>query len=1105
MRQVMFGCVATIISGMVVALIAGHIVTGGSFAGTIVHGIHEKTGVRVTFAPRVEVRFMPRLQIILSDVSLVLPSDSDLLSESRVEIGRLHLDIGLGTFLRGDASSIDAVRAEAVRGLVSLGGTRYIRFLRALAIDRITIADSVFEFDLSDYVLTSRLGSAVVEDVSGVLTFDTGMNAEVSGRFREHDWDLNFSASPVGDDGRSPFSFEVKSFAGHLAFVGSTLSDTAARGVIDFYAPKGALALLSRFSIAPTQANDMGLALQGELNIGSSGVRSNRLRLTILERPVTVQLSLSAHAGGTLALALVLEGDAIDLDRLSAYPRARFPNWLQAFDDSTVTLDVSMDRVVRGGETIRNLIFRLNSVGDHFAIEQLSADLPSDSTVLGSGVVRWRDNSPIFEGTISARSGQFIPVLLWAGKTFAVSIPFASHLLAHARPLRGSLITGIVWGRERVHLRDLTARLDGHTYRLDFLVEADGKVRTGHFRLDAERFDLADWGMLDIGGTPQVAHDIETLPIGDWLQATLGVKRGHHYRVAFDLKAASLFAGQLSFGASTMTAVAESGILSIESLTIADYETTEIHVDGTLGHDGSHVYGVLDVDLSARDGRAVLSPFTRLLAPLPLNFADAVRVSGRWELTPSDDPNWPSVALNGSGVIGANTALQFNIAAPVRRFSVNNTTLTASLRVDGTAATVTRLLSLPPLPLPQAQSRAQWRFNLIGQGSGSSAGVNRQNSGAHMSNVSQFSTSLFLGNHQFRYQGMIGGVPGGRQIDGQLTAVGTDLGYFIERKGVLPYRAALNLLWSARDIGFSDLTLELPHGLVSGEGVIKRAASASERALITANMKLANFVLSDDRIKSQIWSSQPIDWRILGDSDATIALTIENMRVQSVNIDNMRAQLKLIQGVLEFDASQVSLFDGSVALNGQLEGGQLLPAFQLEGTFQNFDISEVARVFYGHRFVTARGRGSFDFRARGRTESDMARNLSGTGEVQFGAGTMNFVNADAIVESASPQSFQNHVFLPHADAPETGFSTGRATFRIDNGILVLNDGEIEGLNSSGDPYILARFFVRANVPEQDMRGQLSLAMPTPIPSTDLLVAGALSAPRFIRIAPHAVP
>ena len=186
------------------------------------------------------------------------------------------------------------------------------------------------------------------------------------------------------------------------------------------------------------------------------------------------------------------------------------------------------------------------------------------------------------------------------------------------------------------------------------------------------------------------------------------------------------------------------------------------------------------------------------------------------------------------------------------------------------------------------------------------------------------------------------------------------------------------------------------------------------------------------------WSEAPIGWQLLGASDANLQLRLTNAALLGVQVDALRTNIKLIEGVLEAPDITASILGGQFEFDAQAEGGELTPSFQLIGSFADFDLDRLLTHAYTQPALRALVSGNFSFQGRGTSTRNIFASLSGAAQVEIQSGTFDAFNVAQLRNGLG--IFEDRT---QSELAEAYFWKGRENFSRGLGLLTLREGRLE--------------------------------------------------------------
>lgn len=172
---------------------------------------------------------------------------------------------------------------------------------------------------------------------------------------------------------------------------------------------------------------------------------------------------------------------------------------------------------------------------------------------------------------------------------------------------------------------------------------------------------------------------------------------------------------------------------------------------------------------------------------------------------------------------------------------------------------------------------------------------------------------------------------------------------------------------------------------------------------------------------------------LLRDMDLDARLDLERMRVSGLDLQNIKARMEAVGGVVTIDPLSGALAGGrvdaiaTIDLNAEPPDVRLAPVFDLES------LSRALEPWGLDRFLTGSGVLDMELNARGLEPSAILGTLNGSGRYNFSDGSIKGLNLDGMVEALAARNF--------AQAASAGVG-GTTTFETFAGTLEIRDGTI---------------------------------------------------------------
>ncbi len=220
---------------------------------------------------------------------------------------------------------------------------------------------------------------------------------------------------------------------------------------------------------------------------------------------------------------------------------------------------------------------------------------------------------------------------------------------------------------------------------------------------------------------------------------------------------------------------------------------------------------------------------------------------------------------------------------------------------------------------------------------------------------------------------------------------------------------------------------------------------------------------TQNQAKSTGWSTTPLDFSALGSLDADLTLSAGGIRFQDLRVGKSNLALTLVNGLLTAKLTDMSLYEGSGT--GTLTINARKPAARIASTFTLTDIDTYAFLKDAMGFDRIEGVGTirYDLTARGKSQRDFIRTLTGTAALDVRDGAWRGVNLAELARTASAFLGKNKTASETDNAPapqdgeaantpsqpeepdatdaskKTDFAEMTATFTLRNGVITNDD------------------------------------------------------------------
>jgi uncharacterized protein involved in outer membrane biogenesis len=243
----------------------------------------------------------------------------------------------------------------------------------------------------------------------------------------------------------------------------------------------------------------------------------------------------------------------------------------------------------------------------------------------------------------------------------------------------------------------------------------------------------------------------------------------------------------------------------------------------------------------------------------------------------------------------------------------------------------------------------------------------------------------------------------------------------------------------------------------------------------------------------QRWSREQINTDALGVVDANIDLRAEAVLYKTFRVDQPKIVAVLKDKVLDVQRITGTMFDGGFEMWGKVDG-RGVPVATTSLTVTKANVGKA--LFQAAEFDIATGILSFemDLSARGRSELDMIRALSGKGKIDVVDGVVKGFELKRVSENL--KNINQLAGLLGAltsamDGGETKFSSLKGTFDITKGVMITNDLQLVADAGAGN----ARGFVDLPRWNMEMNADFRLTDHADAPPFRVRAVGAPDNPR----------
>jgi AsmA protein len=187
--------------------------------------------------------------------------------------------------------------------------------------------------------------------------------------------------------------------------------------------------------------------------------------------------------------------------------------------------------------------------------------------------------------------------------------------------------------------------------------------------------------------------------------------------------------------------------------------------------------------------------------------------------------------------------------------------------------------------------------------------------------------------------------------------------------------------------------------------------------------------------KSAGWSDDPIDASGLKAANADFTLSANAILVRKIKIDRSALTLKLKDGVLTSDLSELALYKGSGKGQLVVNGSGAAPAVDATFTLAKVQAEPLFTDAAGFDRITGTADTSTAITTRGKSQREMVSALQGKGAVNFTNGTIKGINIGSMLRNVGSAFLDSSA----GNAQATDFAELGGTYTITNGIVKNTD------------------------------------------------------------------
>jgi len=182
------------------------------------------------------------------------------------------------------------------------------------------------------------------------------------------------------------------------------------------------------------------------------------------------------------------------------------------------------------------------------------------------------------------------------------------------------------------------------------------------------------------------------------------------------------------------------------------------------------------------------------------------------------------------------------------------------------------------------------------------------------------------------------------------------------------------------------------------------------------------------------WSDAPIDAAILKAFDADLALSVNSLIVDAIEIGRSELDIAIKSGRMNAALRQLALYDGVAKGRLSLDAAQAALGVDLDFTVDGVQAFPLLQAAADLERLEGRAFGTLTAKASGASQKALVESLSGTGDLKFTDGAILGIDIAGTARSLLTAG------LAQSDArPKTDFAELTGSYRIQRGVLTNDD------------------------------------------------------------------
>ncbi len=1075
MRRLLYGLAALAVTVPLLFLALPRLIDSAALKPRIVSEFRKATGATLALDGDLVLDFLPVPRLAASDVRIRedgAVSDLVALKAFRARVELLPLFLG-----RLEISEIEVFepRLEIDRASGDPSGGRtgepagFPEAADAVRIDRLRIVDGAVSY--RDAAGASELADGISLEVSAG-SFAGPFVLAGSMRVRERDVAVDGRVGRRVGGGSLPVSLRAVLAGGAAALSvqgRAELSGTAPRLEARARVEGTSLAALAAVFGEETEVRaglDGSFGLSADMSADERGIGLAGLSVRVGRATASGHATYLFGPGGGLEVALgadridgsaLFEGARPSRDRDSrensgADSAVRFPT------DFEADVRLTVGEIVLGKRSARDLRAEMSLRDGELSLGGFSVHLPGGALLELTGSAATRDGGLSYRGEASFRTDELKPLLAWLG---ADPGPTARNRL---RTLWAS--AGISGDVSELLLTDVRGRLDASRFR-GGATFALGRRPSFGASLGLDQIDLEGY-LPDPGERPMPGNaDGDGAAPKTVLPAALG-----DFDAGFALRIGILrHRGAVARGV-RLDGTLREGVMTIRKASVRDLGGAGVRLEGVLSGlpETPKIAARLTAEADGSGGVLELLGFGPGDAPGPFRLAADIESAAE------------GIAVDAGLELAGGTLSASGTVPPLASLLGEGAGGAGTLRVKARHPDLARLagrLDLGPIDGRTGEAG----LDLVLESGAEGVGIRSE-------------TTLLGGS--LRLAGRVRGPLRDPEFDVAADLRHPDLGLLVESlvpgwKAGDPGAASLGAAFRGNADGFEieEMSGRIGGVEIAGEGSY-RSASPRPRAELTLS---AGVIVLGEAAEAgggsdagnARWSREVFRHGLPGGFDARIRLDAEALLHGSLRLDRPRVVAGIADGALSIESATGTMSGGEFRLSGVVEGGDV-PAARISAALGGAGLSG---PFPEPEEFGVSGRAldlTLDLEARGRSEAEIVRSLSGSGELSVRDGLIAGFDLGGI---AGMLEDPDGPAVPEA-AIETALGSGTTAFSSLGGSFAVRNGvfRFDGLGLEA-PAATARVAGVLDLPlwRADLESEFRLRRPAGAPAFTMRLRG----------------